>query len=83
MYWIEGRKSWVAIAEFNVWENKNISPWSKNHFNPWSECHHGPYRVEGVLEEKLLEVYNLDKKSVKGRDVSKISPSELEELAIK
>lgn len=75
LYWIEKIKSWVAITEYEIREH--------DHTSPWSECHRGPYAVEGILEEKLLEAYSINKESVNGKIVSKIPPSELEKLTIK
>jgi hypothetical protein len=76
LYWLDGINRWIGIAKYNEMVSSHDS----------SECHSGPYKVEGFLAKKLLEAYGLDKKSVEERDiwdVSKISPSELEKLAVK
>lgn len=72
LYWIEEEKRWLAVTRY--W-------WKENPLGV-DECYHGPYKVEGNFARKILEVYELNEEAVEGKDISKISPTELKELVL-
>ena len=73
LIWLENLGYWVGINHFFS-KDESVG-------GLLNECHSGPYKVEEELAEMILEFYNLTKVEMTGREISRLSPSELECMA--